>query len=1000
MPSKPSHPSFDYTAAESAIIATLGPDGLLTEFRTLGVKISGPVRPSGRAECYSCLREDGSPSAYVDVNAGTYKDSGGEDSHEIKIWQLAADLGKWAGDWKKAREYYAELAGVVLPGMVDPNKPNTHNPRKQRAKRAKKGSGKQAGIPRAAEKVAANAAPGLRGGGESVQPAAPTTTAEDWHIALTFHDWDEGTDRLLAHWCRNHKPGITPEAFKLTGGRFATYTKSGVKEDGSSPWEIKWNVFCVPIYGPELLKAEPVGWCCWSRNPIGDPLTKWNKTTHTAEPIKMKTIGSADGLIGEHALRVISSHALTPTTTPTIEHLWKVEGPTDLLTLISSQDAATRDTAPTLTAAGGAKSFNPWMADVFAPHRTYVIGDADVPGEAGADKACSMIADAAAPLHDRLTVTRARLPYTVEPKHGKDLRDYLLAGNQYGLVYGLATFDGVAWEPGRGGCGLAGEGVNGDDSDDSDSDDSNTTSSAAAAFDPTSITCESGRTETASARRFIAANPDALRYCQPWKSWYFWDGKRWKSDKECHVQGLAKSYAESLWHEIERQQADEHLAAEIEKFAKRSNTRVGVENIMLLARSEPGIPVQPEQFDNYHTLLNVENGVLDLTTGQLRPHDPTLMLSKLAPVTFDPQAECPTWLKFIAEITAPVDDPASMPFKLTDEPQSATGDAYEPPQPPTPPEGMLVKDYLQRLAGWCLTGLIRTHAMPFFYGKGSNGKSTFLNVLLELLGNDYAMKAPPELIMAKNRDSHPTERADLHGKRMVITNEVEEGRRLAEGLVKDLTGSDSIRARRMNEDFWEFKPTHKLIVAGNYKPVVKGMDEGLWRRIKLVPFNRKFEGHEKDETLPDKLTAELPGILNWCLAGCLAWMKDGLPEPAIVSEATKEYRSEQDVFGNYLLERCVVGTWAKVKSGDLYADYSAWCETSGERAMTMKKFGLTVIEDKRFSRRTSNGVWYDGIGLRATPKAKNDTQNSSEIDADFSADDQYKKRASTGYLPL
>jgi putative DNA primase/helicase len=940
-----SSPAADWPAIEATIYATLGPEGILSLYKSIGVQFStGAIKASGKVECYSLLRpDDTNPSAYVDANTGKYKDSGDENAFEVNWWDLAAQKGMWAGDWRKAREYAGQLAGVEVPvggsgGGRKPSSRKSTTPRKQKA----------------AQPAAAASAN---------QPTTPAAPAEDWRTALTFEPWTEGRLRLLDDWCARHKPGVTREAFLAAGGRFARYRKSGVSEETGQPWEREWSVYCLPVYGEAILSvirssaaptddqltAATTAYVCWSRNPSpnGDPLTRWDARTKTAVPIKMKAIGSTDGIFGRAAILRLAAHHADRTATP-IEAIWKVEGPTDLLTLYASiSDANTRDRFPILAVAGTATQFNAWHAELFRGlPQANVIHDADVAGAAGARKVCRALAGVVG------KVVLRELPYPVERKHGRDLRDYLNAGNSYFDVCQLN-----AWEDAWKDDGGADEETIADDVETSSAAESaDDIDIAPTIFDPLSLACESGRTETASARRFVNAFPNQLRYCQPWKSWFYWDGKRWKCDKECHVQGLAKSYAESLWREITTVQADDHTAAELEKFAKRSNTKLGIENIMVLARSEPGVPVLVDQFDRQHTLLNVENGVLNLETGELAPHDPTLMLSKIAPVTYDPAAECPTWLRFIAEITAPVDEPASLP------PPEDAGDAYEPPPPPS---GTLVKEYLQRLAGWCLTGLIRDHAMPFFYGAGANGKSTFLNMLLEILGPDYAMKAPPELIMVRGRDAHPTERADLFGKRMVITNEVDEGRRLAEGLVKDLTGSDSIRARRMNEDFWEFRPTHKLIVAGNHKPTVRGMDEGLWRRIKLVPFNRVFAKHERDESLPEKLAAERSGILNWCLAGCRAWFANGLPEPEIIATATNEYRSEQDIIGNFLTEKCVVADWARVRCGQLYTSYKEWCEESNERPMTQTKFGNAMKNERRFGEKTSNGKWYLGVTLRA-----------------------------------
>jgi len=205
--------------------------------------------------------------------------------------------------------------------------------------------------------------------------------------------------------------------------------------------------------------------------------------------------------------------------------------------------------------------------------------------------------------------------------------------------------------------------------------------------------------------------------------------------------------------------------------------------------------------------------------------------------------------------------------------------------------------YMQRLVGYCLTGVTEEHILPFLYGTGANGKSTLVETILKLMGPDYAMKAAPDLLMAKRGESHPTDRADLFGRRFVACIETEESRHMAEALVKEITGGDRMRARRMREDFWEFTPTHHVWLAGNHKPVIFGTDHGIWRRLKLIPFDVVIPDAEQDKKLPSKLAGELPGILNWAIAGCLDWRQGGMREPSIIHAVTGKYAAEMDEVG-------------------------------------------------------------------------------------------------------
>jgi P4 family phage/plasmid primase-like protien len=249
-------------------------------------------------------------------------------------------------------------------------------------------------------------------------------------------------------------------------------------------------------------------------------------------------------------------------------------------------------------------------------------------------------------------------------------------------------------------------------------------------------------------------------------------------------------------------EADQAIFRAMDAFCKASNSEHGLRAMLALARSEPGIPILPGELDGDPWLLNVLNGTIDLRTGTLRPHDREDRITKLADVRFDSEADCPVWIGFLQEVLPDPD----------------------------------LREFVRRLVGYRLTGSTQEHVLPFLFGVGANGKSTFLNTIQSLLGITYAIKAPADLLLAMRNESHPTELADLFGKRLVCCNEAEDGRRLAESLVKELTGGDKIRARRMREDFWEFSPTHKIWLAANHKPSVRGTDHGIWRRIKLIPF--------------------------------------------------------------------------------------------------------------------------------------------------------------------
>ncbi|MDP9475869.1 MAG: phage/plasmid primase, P4 family [Actinomycetota bacterium] len=436
-------------------------------------------------------------------------------------------------------------------------------------------------------------------------------------------------------------------------------------------------------------------------------------------------------------------------------------------------------------------------------------------------------------------------------------------------------------------------------------------------------------TDVGNARRYFDAHGPDLRYCWPWGKWFVYDGKRWAVDQAGEVQRRAKDVAVGIFQEAadaaRAGQAD--LSERLAKHAIRTQSATSIENMIKLAR--PDVPVKPDRLDRDPWRLNVENGTLDLKTGELQEHRREHLITKLAPVAYDPSAKAPVWEATLERV---VPDPE-------------------------------VRAYFKRLVGYALTGDVSEHVLPVLYGTGANGKSTVLNTLLDVLG-DYGMQAPPDLLIAK-RDAHPTELADLHGQRFVASIEVEDGRRFAESLVKQLTGGDRIKARRMREDFWEFDSTHKIIMAVNHKPVIRGTDLGIWRRIHLVPFNETIPPEEQDKRLPEKLRAELAGVLAWAVEGCLEWQREGLKPPAAVRAATDEYRREMDTLAVFISERCVEGPNLSVQAKPLYEAYTGWCEENGERYETSKQFYQQLTERGYEKQKDGSGrVRYYGLTLR------------------------------------
>ncbi len=433
-------------------------------------------------------------------------------------------------------------------------------------------------------------------------------------------------------------------------------------------------------------------------------------------------------------------------------------------------------------------------------------------------------------------------------------------------------------------------------------------------------------TDMGNAERLVARHGDDLLYCKPLGGWLVWDGTRWKRDESGEVERRAKEAVRSIYGEAEKASDDDRRRA-IAAHAKASESRVRRDAMIVMAHSEPGIPTGPEALDRDLLLLNAKNGTIDLRTGVLRGHRRDDLITKIAPVEYDPDVSAPVFDAFLAKIL------------------------------PSPE----LRRFVQTVIGYAAIGENTEEILPIFHGSGANGKSTLVNVVMEALG-DYAQQAAPDLLMAK-QGSHPTELADLFGARFVAAVETDDGRRFNEGLIKQLTGRDKIKARRMREDFWQFDPTHTPFLATNHAPEVRGTDHAIWRRIKRVPFDVQIPPAEQDKKLSEKLREELPGVLAWMVRGALIYQKNGLREPPEVSTATQEYREEMDVLAAFIADECVVKDEASVGATPLYEAYQGWCGRNGEKELKQTRFGRQVRERGFRSERTPRVVYY-GIGLR------------------------------------
>jgi putative DNA primase/helicase len=438
-------------------------------------------------------------------------------------------------------------------------------------------------------------------------------------------------------------------------------------------------------------------------------------------------------------------------------------------------------------------------------------------------------------------------------------------------------------------------------------------------------------TDSGNAEMFAAIHGESLLFDHKAGRWLLWDGQhqRWVEDKENKVRGLMKNAARARGkYASQTENAGQQYA-----WARNSESRARIDSALELAKSEVPISDLGEGWDGDPWLLGLANGVVDLQTGQFRSGTRRDRLTKYSPVTFDPNAKCPRFEAFVAEIFSG--------------------------------ERALV-DYVQKAVGYSLTGSVDEQCLFACHGDGRNGKSTFLEVILHILG-DYAIDLPFSILEAKAFGNPPGEGVNLPGTRFAKVVEIREGKKLDEARLKSWTGGDTMTVRPLYRDSFSFHPMHKLWLAFNHRPVISDNSPAMWRRIKLIPFLQKFEGAQRDSGLLDKLKAEAPGIINWALEGCRRWQREGLQMPAQVNAATKEYQDESDVITPFIEECCAIDRAKRVPSADLWAAYLVWTSEARSHAVArtvfadhFKRHGFRPVEVGH------NKTWmWQGLGLKS-----------------------------------
>ncbi len=438
-------------------------------------------------------------------------------------------------------------------------------------------------------------------------------------------------------------------------------------------------------------------------------------------------------------------------------------------------------------------------------------------------------------------------------------------------------------------------------------------------------------TDWGNARRLVGRHGKDIRFCHSRSKWLVWSGTRWAWDDSGEIERRAKDTVGAIYQEAANE-TDSDRRIRLAKWAASSESDVRLRAMVGLSKSEPGVPVAPGELDSDAWLLNCDNGSVDLRTGELHPHRRGDLCTKLAPVNYEPEAKCPLWLGFLHKIMG--------------------GNTQ-------------LIEFLQRASGYGLTGSTKEQVLFLLYGTGANGKTTYLEANRACLG-DYARTTDFSTLLTRVGDSIRNDLARLDGARVVSAVEAEAGKRLSESLVKSLTGEDTIAARFLYGEYFEFRPRFKLFLAANHKPVIKGTDSAIWRRIRLVPFKITIPEDERDKDLLEKLCSELPAILAWLVRGCLAWQREGLDTPTDVVNATDAYREEMDSLGDFLAECCDVAPAGEAAAGELYKAYGEWCEANGEHPLGKRNFGLRLSE-RGFERGRGTGGarFWKGISVRS-----------------------------------
>ena len=439
-------------------------------------------------------------------------------------------------------------------------------------------------------------------------------------------------------------------------------------------------------------------------------------------------------------------------------------------------------------------------------------------------------------------------------------------------------------------------------------------------------------TDLGNTERFLDRHKDSFRFTSG-KGWYSFDGTRWVPESDAAVNRAAWETVRAIGDEPEAPIPEGHKGRPPltpRGWMRQSEAGARLAAMVSLVKHAPGIAVKEEDFDQHDWLFNVQNGTIDLKTGRLHPHDRSQLLSTISPVKFDPRAECPKWMEFLEKVMQ--------------------GDQE-------------LVSFLQRLAGYTMSGSVAEQAFCVNWGEGSNGKSTYLDVLSTVMGG-YADTTPFNTFSERKNGGIPNDLAALHKARMVICSEGARTTKLAEAMIKNVTGSETVSARFLHHEFFSFRPKFTLFLQSNHKPVITGTDHGIWRRVRFIPWLYTFSDAEINKHwAQEEVEAEGPGILNWMIKGCLEYQRICLAEPEVVRAAIAQYRENSDTLGIWLKDECTKVPGHETPSGGFYAVYRSWARDTGEDAITAQEFKTEMLKRGYGWKKTKKANVF--VGIRA-----------------------------------